>query len=168
MTLNLNFKCKVSEIHVSIPQRKELLFQQKKIHSVIKVRLISLNCLTHPIELKSFQMNCSLPWDSLGAVVVNKKNKLAEREFKAFFKLNFCVVDYVWKKLRSSFFCSPVHFLWTLFFLKSKNPNDKINAATMQTDKKTFRIHVISTLRKLLQALPEVFCYIFIQFIINF
>ncbi len=93
---------------------------------------------------------------TLGAVVLQAKSRIAPGRFKRFFKLPHFLVNYVYEKLVASFACDPIHLLWTLHYLKSKNPLDEEIAKLMNSSKESFMFHVLTTLQNLDKALPNV------------
>ncbi len=101
-------------------------------------------------------MNRPIPWNSLGAVLLNKARPLNQTTFKEFFKLSVPVADYVFRKILRSFRCVPTHFLCTLHYLKSRNPIDEEIAAVLGIHQDTLRNYVHDTLRKLINVLPQV------------
>jgi hypothetical protein len=103
-----------------------------------------------------------MDWLAIGSTVLKHEKKLSPSQFRYHFKLQICLLEYLWKRLTSHFQCDPKHLLWTLHFLKSKDPNEQGIASILNTDKKTLRLHVVETLEKLLKALPKV-CIIFVS-----
>lgn len=97
-----------------------------------------------------------MDWQAIGSTILHKKTRLSFDQFQYHFKLRVCLVEYVWKKMISRYHCEPKHFLWTLHFLKSRDPNEQGIASLLHTDKKTLLLHVEETLQKLLIILPEV------------
>jgi hypothetical protein len=102
----------------------------------------------------------SLPWLSIGAGILKKKGNLVDVDFRAAFKMHPRLVQFVWDRLKTLYpIATPDHFLWTLHFLKSRNPDDIGISLVLHTDRKTMKRHVISTLQMLINALPKVcFC----------
>lgn len=98
----------------------------------------------------------NVPWNSLGSVVLGKTKLLTEREFKFFFKLNFFLTQYLWERLASYYKCNPIHLLWVLFYLKSRDPSEGSIASKLGKDRKVIKRNVILTLIKLKKVLPEV------------
>jgi hypothetical protein len=101
-----------------------------------------------------------IPWLSFGGVVLSKGKDVSLTVFRMFFKLPVFLVDVVFKKILTKFTCQPIHLLWTLHYLKSKNPIDFEIAKLLGTNVQTLRVHVYDTIHKMLQTLPEV-CFQF-------
>jgi hypothetical protein len=97
-----------------------------------------------------------IPWLSLGSVILSKDKEISLTVFRMFFKLPVFLVDVVFKKILTKYVCQPIHLLWTLHYLKSKNPIDFEIAKLLGTNLTTLRLHVYNTIHKMLQTLPEV------------
>jgi hypothetical protein len=93
---------------------------------------------------------------ALGSSLLGKRISLSLHQFKLYFKMDPHLVQIVLSKVLKEFPCSAKHLLWTLYYLKTKNTNDNEIAAVLGVHRNTMRLHVIETLRKLLQVLPEV------------
>jgi hypothetical protein len=99
---------------------------------------------------------------SISAAVVGKKKELSPYQFKIYFKLDVKLVEILFKRVRTIFPCSIEHLLWTLYYLKTRNPNDMEISSIFRIDQDTLHFHVTRTLRKLLHVLPEVQkCFLF-------
>jgi hypothetical protein len=81
-------------------------------------------------------------------------------DFKSFFKLNFSMVEFLWVRIANGLSkdrsLSPIHLLWTLYFLKTRNPRFDEISVTLGTNTNTLKIHVETTLQLLLSLLPSV------------
>lgn len=98
------------------------------------------------------------PWLRLGAIVLKKKSTLSIRTFKTFFKLRPFLVEKVFNKLRRSNGAgvSAKHLLWTLFYLKTRTPDETSIAQSLSIDKGTMVDRVFDTLAKIRKLLPKV------------
>jgi hypothetical protein len=102
----------------------------------------------------------SVYWNYLGASILKKKKEISDAVFKQFFKIPISLAAIIWKRLVSRFpNASPIHFLWTLHFLKSKTPEIFSIAQLLNTNKKTLKTHLTTTLVQLLVILPKVPLY---------
>ncbi len=94
--------------------------------------------------------------NALGSSILNRRRSLSQIQFKMFFKLEPDLVQILYSKIVQEFPCSANHLLWTLYFLKTKNTNDKEIAVVLGIDIDTLHRHVVSTLRILVRVLPQV------------
>jgi hypothetical protein len=100
----------------------------------------------------------SIPWKTLGSNILHFERELSDREFMSYFKMPVSLVQYLWKTLQSSFHCRPRYLLWTLHYLKSRNPSELEISRILGTTVKTMKIRVTITLRQIFHLLPNV-CY---------
>jgi len=87
--------------------------------------------------------------------VLRRKFKLSDVIFRRYFKLNVFQADYVFKRLTSMFPCSPEHFLWTLHFIKTRDPDFTMVAGALNTCERTLLTYVSEIASNLRIALPE-------------
>jgi hypothetical protein len=107
-------------------------------------------------------------WLSIGSLVL-KKRSLCRASFKQHFKLDPCLVEIVFNRLRKKYTSlSPNHLLWTLYFLKSKDPDTFKIASTLSTTPKTLDKYVEQYLKKILAISPKVVADMIILTIVNF
>ncbi len=100
-----------------------------------------------------------MDWFSLGAVVLRRKWSLSEKSFRIFFKLTTTLTNYVFEKLCSTFAdINPIHFLWTLHFMKTRNPSIEQIAQLLGTSPTTLMDNVNIILTCLESALPPAVC----------
>jgi len=99
-------------------------------------------------------LNNEIPWLALGSFLLHKEHLISEAIFKVNFKFSLKVTSLVWTDIAE---CpvTPVDFLWTLYYLKSRNPNETQIALSLGTNPQTLRSHVVNTLNCLNDALPE-------------
>lgn len=94
-------------------------------------------------------------WLELGAIVVRKK--LSQQGFTDIFKYSAALVDYLFQIVAKRFpFIRCKHLLWALYYLKTRNTNEREIAALLNTNTKTLRIHVVEVLSYMEASLPEV------------
>jgi hypothetical protein len=105
------------------------------------------------------QSKRKIPWILIGSTILRKGRINNEKEFKSFFKLSISMIDFVWKKLKSSNFAnSPKYLLYTLYFLKTTNSRDFEIAQTLGIHVQTLKLHVTRTMEQLITILPGVCC----------
>jgi hypothetical protein len=92
-------------------------------------------------------------WLYLGSAVLHNEHRISESNFK----LSVVLVELIWRKLYYSYpnILSPKHLLWTLHFLKSRNPYHSEIATFLHTNIKTLMQYVMKALVFLLLLLPK-------------
>jgi hypothetical protein len=94
-------------------------------------------------------------WLLLGAIVFQKKKIMSKSEFKKKFKLNYKLVNEIFKKV-AAFNISRKHLLWTLYYLKTFTESEEDIALALRIDLRTMQSNVMKTLKCLQVALPRV------------
>lgn len=103
--------------------------------------------------------NTSGNWLTLGSMVLSKRRVISEAAFKLNFKLNTKLTEIIWRRLNATGGnqnLNPKHLLWTLYLLKTSNPNHQQVAMALHTSYKTMKKHCCKTIKLLDQSLPNV------------
>jgi hypothetical protein len=105
---------------------------------------------------KATRKKVMMRWCSIGASLLRKSKPLVQSSFKSYFKLDTYLVEVLYRRILKRFVVDERDLLWTLFFLKSRDPDHMKIALALKTDRTGLHRVVKSVMNKILAVSPKV------------